>query len=168
MDEYLARLRDELNAATSDLSESDWHRAPAGSWNSVQIVEHLGRSYSTTAKMVELAVSASGAPPPVRPAQFKEFFGRVLVVGLGYFPSGIKSPQVVMPTGELSAEQTLQRALVGLVRMDAALDTAVDRWGTGPIAMHLMLGPLSARQWRRFHYLHGHHHVKQILRRSRR
>jgi hypothetical protein len=29
---------------------------------------------------------------------------------------------------------------------------------------HLILGPLTAAQWRKFHWIHGRHHVKQILR----
>jgi hypothetical protein len=29
---------------------------------------------------------------------------------------------------------------------------------------HPVLGPLTARQWRKFHWVHGRHHVKQILR----
>ena len=33
---------------------------------------------------------------------------------------------------------------------------------------HPILGPLTARQWRKFHWVHGRHHMKQIsrLRRS--
>jgi hypothetical protein len=27
---------------------------------------------------------------------------------------------------------------------------------------HMVLGPLSAMQWRRFHLVHGRHHIKQI------
>jgi hypothetical protein len=29
---------------------------------------------------------------------------------------------------------------------------------------HPILGPLTARQWRKFHLVHGRHHVKQIRR----
>ena len=27
---------------------------------------------------------------------------------------------------------------------------------------HPFLGPLTARQWRKFHWVHGRHHLKQI------
>jgi hypothetical protein len=30
---------------------------------------------------------------------------------------------------------------------------------------HPVLGPLTAREWREFHWIHGRHHVKQILER---
>jgi len=29
---------------------------------------------------------------------------------------------------------------------------------------HPILGPLTAEQWRKFHWVHGRHHAKQILR----
>lgn len=167
MDSYLERLRREISDAASDMSEADWRRAPEGRWCSAQIVEHLGRTYGTTAKMIELAVASSGAPAPVRPANVRERLARLLVVEMGFIPSGLDAPEVVVPRGELEPEEALQKALASLERMDAALDAAVERWGSGPIAMHMLLGPLSARQWCRFHYVHGHHHVKQMRQRSR-
>ena len=168
MDAYLDRLRTEISRVTSELSDSDWKRAPEGHWSSAQIIEHLGRSYGTTAKMIELAVSASGAPPPIRPSTLKESLVRLLVADLGFFPSGAKATSVVVPTGEVTPVQALQRALASLERMDAALDSAEHRWGSGPVAMHRALGPMSARQWRKFHYFHGRHHIRQMLERSRR
>jgi hypothetical protein len=30
---------------------------------------------------------------------------------------------------------------------------------------HPVLGPLTAQQWRKFHWVHGRHHVKNILKR---
>ncbi len=167
MDSYLERLRREISDVASDMSEADWRRAPEGRWSSAQIVEHLGRTYGTTAKMVELAVASSGAPAPVRTASLRERLTRLVVVQLGFLPSGLDAPEVVVPRGEMEPQQALQKALASLERMDAALDAAVERWGNGPVAMHMMLGPLSARQWCRFHYVHGHHHVKQMLQRSR-
>ncbi|MDR3764830.1 MAG: DinB family protein [Acidobacteriota bacterium] len=163
----LEKLRREIQDAAADMSEADWRRAPVGRWSSAQIVEHLGRTYGTTAKMIELAVASSGAPAPVRPARLKELLVRLVVVELGFFPSGLDAPEVVVPRGEMAPEQALQKALAALERMSAAIDTAVERWGSGPIAMHMILGPLNARQWCRFHYIHGHHHVAQIKLRSR-
>jgi hypothetical protein len=31
--------------------------------------------------------------------------------------------------------------------------------------MHPVLGPLNTAQWRKFHYMHGHHHVLQMRKR---
>jgi hypothetical protein len=73
---------------------------------------------------------------------------------------------MVMPEGD-PGPVALERALKNLARMDTAIAAAEARWGSdGPIAMHLILGPLNARQWRKFHYVHGHHHLLQIRKRA--
>jgi len=71
----------------------------------------------------------------------------------------------VIPHSDEPGPVALKRALCNLERMDTALLEAEDRWGKGPIAMHLIMGPLNAEQWRKFHYCHGHHHVRQMLKR---
>jgi hypothetical protein len=164
MDAWLDRLRSEIEEATKGLCESDWNLAPNGRWNSAQTLEHLGRSYGTTAKMLELAIGAGG-PPQVRTARFREFWKRILVVTLAVFPGGVRSPEMVLPRGD-PGPVALQRALTNLSRMDAAITAAEERWGSEePIAMHLVLGPMTSSQWRKFHYVHGHHHVLQMRRR---
>ncbi len=165
MDLWLGRLREEIEEVTRQFSPSDWGRAPKGRWNSAQILEHLGRTYGTTAKMLELSVG-TGAAPQVRAARLPELMLKILIVNLGIFPSGAKSPAPVTPKGD-AGSVALQRALQNLERMDIAITKADERWGNEkPIAMHPLLGPLTARQWRKFHYLHGHHHVRQIRTRA--
>jgi hypothetical protein len=163
MDAWLERLRKEITETTTDLDDSDWNRAPSGRWTSAQIVEHLGRSYGTTAKMLELMLKESGSPQ-VRAANLKEFLLRLLIVDLGVFPSGAKAPAIVVPQGDLGPA-ALTRALLNLERMDAGIKAAEERWGEGPVAIHMILGPLNAKQWRKFHYVHGHHHVRQMKKR---
>jgi len=165
MDLWLGRLREEIEEVTRQFSPSDWSRAPMGRWNSAQILEHLGRTYGTTAKMLELSVG-TGAAPQVRAARLPELMLKILIVNLGVFPSGAKSPAAVTPKGD-AGSVALQRALQNLERMDIAITKAGELWGNEkPIAMHPLLGPLTARQWRKFHYLHGNHHVRQIRTRT--
>lgn len=164
MDAWLDRLRKEIEETTSGLRDSDWSRAPKERWNSAQIIEHLGRSYGTTAKMLELSMGVGG-PPQVRAAKIPELLKKLLIVNLGVLPSGAKSPAMVTPRGD-SGPVALERALRNLERMDAAIAAAVERWGSEePIAMHPILGPLNPGQWRKFHYVHGHHHLLQIQQR---
>jgi len=164
MDAWLDRLRKEITETTGDLNDSDWLRAPEGRWNSAQIMEHLGRTYGTTAKMLELKMAAGGSPE-IRSAKISELLVKVLIVDLGIFPTGAKAPEMVTPTGG-TGPVALERALADLERMDTALAAAEDRWGREQaIAMHFRLGPLSAFQWRKFHYFHGHHHVQQMRKR---
>jgi hypothetical protein len=44
--------------------------------------------------------------------------------------------------------------------------TACDaEYGRGKsIAEHPILGPLTADEWRKFHWVHGRHHARQIIR----
>lgn len=164
MDAWLDRLRTEITEATADLNDSDWNRAPQRRWNSAQIMEHLGRTYGTTAKMLELKIGAGGSPQ-LRTANISEFLLKVLIVDLGIFPTGAKAPEMVVPTGE-AGPVALQRALLNLERMDVALTASEELWGRqAAIAMHFRLGPLNALQWRKFHYFHGHHHVLQMRKR---
>jgi hypothetical protein len=127
-------------------------------------MEHLGRTYGTTAKMLELKMGVGG-PPQVRTAKISEFLLKALIVDFGIFPTGAKAPEMVTPTGA-AGPVALERALINLERMDAALTASEERWGRQEaIAMHFRLGPLTALQWRKFHYFHGHHHMLQIRKR---
>lgn len=164
MDRFLDRLRREIEEATRGLGTADWERAPEGRWNSAQILEHLGRSYGSTAKMMESNLVAGS--PQVRPAKFRELLGRIFVVQLGFFPSGAKSPAHVEPKGD-PGPVALERAFSNLRRMEEAIAESEQRWGSHvPIATHIILGPMKASQWRKFHYLHGHHHLKQVRERA--
>lgn len=164
MDAWLDRLRKEIEETTADLHEADWSRAPEGRWSSAQILEHLGRSYGTTAKMLELSMG-TGGPPQVRAAKISEMLTKILIVTLGIFPNGAKSPAMVTPKGD-SGPVALERAKINLERMGSAIAAAEERWGRkAEIAMHPVLGPLTPGQWRKFHYIHGHHHVLQMQKR---
>ena len=164
MDGWLDRLRREIEETTAGLVEADWMRAPENAWNCSQIVEHLGRSYGGTAKMLESRL-AEGASAPLRAARLSERIARILVVSLGRIPSGRKAPEFVVPHG-MPGPVALKHALSGLERMKTALASAEQRWGgKEPVGVHFLLGPMTAEQWRKFHYLHGHHHVLQMRKR---
>jgi len=195
MQPWLDRLRREIEEATRGLSDDEWSSAPEGRWNSAQIVEHLGRTYGGTAKLVEKNLAAAdnaansgegGVPglqsmppqstsqaklrstprPEARAVTMKERWLQFAVIGMGRFPSERRSPSFALPEGMHGAE-ALQKTLSGLQRMTTALDAAEQRWGKGQrIGAHVFFGPLTIAQWKKFHYLHGHHHVKQIWERS--
>ena len=164
MDAWLERLQREIKEATTQLRDSDWSRAPEERWNSAQIMEHLGRSYGTTAKMLELSMDAGVRQ--VRAATLPERLKKLLVVELGVLPTGAKAPAMVTPKGD-PGPVALERALANLERMNAAIAAAEERWGSrNSIAMHPNLGPLNPREWRKFHYIHGRHHLLQIRNRA--
>jgi len=159
--EWLERLRSEIEETAQGLSAADFRRAPQGRWNTAQILEHLGHSYGATAKMLELSLAAD-VRPEVRAAKISERLMQILVVSLGYIPSGRKAPAFVTPHDDAGPE-SLGRTLSGLERMKVALAAAEERWGSrDPVGTHFVLGPMNPAQWRKFHYLHGHHHVRQM------
>jgi len=71
---------------------------------------------------------------------------------------------VVAPQG-MAPETVLETLRLHLAAADDALSRCEARFGAGvKIANHPFLGPLTARQWRTFHWVHARHHMKQIVR----
>jgi len=63
----------------------------------------------------------------------------------------------------MAAEEVVQSIGPELMAMDAAITRCEERFGASPRLMdHPVLGPLTAQQWRKFHWVHGRHHVKQL------
>jgi len=50
-----------------------------------------------------------------------------------------------------------------ILAMDEVIAQCEARFGKRTRVLdHPVLGPLTARQWRKFHWIHGRHHLKQI------
>ena len=63
--------------------------------------------------------------------------------------------------------ETLTRIDEALVRLDAVLDRAAERFGEGtPLLKHRYFAALTVRQWRRFHRRHTLHHLRQVRARA--
>ena len=165
MDLHLRRALDHLDAATRGLSAEDWQRCPAGHWHCAEIVEHLGKAYGSTAYILEKCVQ-DGAPKGLRPS-WRQWLSATLVVDLGYLPTGVKAPAMTVPSG-LTGEEALALARRSLQELDAAAERCADMFGPDErVANHPILGGFTVGQWRRFHWIHTRHHVRQILERRR-
>ena len=161
MSPELEFVRRETERATRGVSPDAWLRAPDGKWNSLQILEHLVLSYTATTKGLRRTMEA-GQPQPGRP-DLRQHLKRIYVLGLGRFPSGIEAPQHTVPREGLG-DDPLRRFNDALVAMDATLADAEKRFGARTrLLNHPVLGPLTARDWRRFHQVHGRHHLKQVV-----
>ena len=78
---------------------------------------------------------------------------------------GRKSPDQVLPRG-MSVEKVVADIGPQIAAMDKLITQCEERYGSRiKILDHPVLGPLTARQWRKFHLAHGRHHVKQIRQR---
>jgi uncharacterized protein DUF1569 len=160
MDSFLERLRQELEDAIGSASPSALAEAPAGKWNAAQILEHLLLTYQNTNRGIDKCLK-QGAPLATR-ATVKQRVAALLVVNLGYLPKGRKAPERVTPRGMPPEE--VQRAIVAeLQRMGSGLDDCERRFGARTKIMdHPILGPLTAGEWRKFHWVHGRHHARQV------
>ena len=160
MDSYLKRLQTELKSTIEGATASAMRKAPAGKWNSEQILEHLYLSYINTNKGIAKCLE-NGAPIATR-ATVKHHLARSLVLGLGYVPTGREAPKRVVPRGTLP-EEVRTKIFAEIEAMDEGFLSCEERFGYGTqILDNPILGPLTAEQWRKFHLLHGRHHVRQI------
>jgi len=165
MKSHLERLRRELEAVTGNLTKTTMGQAPAGKWNSAQILEHLYLTYKNTNKGIAKRLE-TGAPKATTPTM-KHRLGTMMVVGLGRLPGGWKAPERAVPQG-MPTEDVLSVIFAEIEQMDSGLQECERRFGAKTKFMdHPFLGPLTANQWRKFHWVHGRHHARQIRERAR-
>jgi len=160
MDAYLQRLQDAIASATLGMSAEDLTRHPEGKWSTAQVLEHLYLTYTGTVKGCERCLQAG--KPLARTPILKDRMKAFVVTGLGYLPNGRKAPERSQPRGMLVDEVTRE---IGprISAMDELITQCETRFGRrSRILDHPFLGPLTARQWRKFHWVHGRHHMKQI------
>lgn len=162
MHEKMKQLHDVLSHAIHGMGPEELTRHPPDKWCSGEILEHLNLSYTGTIKGLERCLEA-GAPRASADRR-KIHWRRLLITRLGYFPSGRKSPDRVLPRG-MPAEQVAKEIFENLARLDDVITRCEARFSSQrPIVDHPVLGPLTAPEWRGFHTTHGKHHARQILR----
>ena len=162
MDSALQELQDAISSATSGMSADDLTRHPEGKWCAAQVLEHLSLTYSGTLKGLERCLQEG--KPLARVPTLMDRVRATVVTRLGYFPSGRKAPERTVPQG-VPAAQVVQAIGPQIAAMDEAFAHCEKRFGKRTLLMdHPVLGPLTVKQWRKFHWVHGRHHVKQIWR----
>jgi Protein of unknown function (DUF1569) len=160
MDTLLEELKQELDSAVKGMSiqQMSWH--PAEKWCTAEVLEHLYLTYTGTVKGFERVLDAGR--PMVGQASMRQRWRAFVVLRFNYLPEGRKAPKQTVPRG-LGAEAVRAEIGLKLDAMDKIITQCESRFGRGKVLDHLILGPLTAAQWRKFHWIHGRHHVKQIL-----
>ncbi len=162
MDRYLQWALTAIEAATRGMDSEQLMRGPERKWSAAQILEHLSLAYSGTTKLMQRTLQA-GAATATAPS-IRDRIATGVVVGLRYMPGGRQAPEHTRPRG-LNGGEALKAIRSNLCAMDAALDQCEQRFGSRcKLANHPILGPLSIPQWRKFHWVHTRHHMKQIER----
>ena len=162
MDSGLQNLRQELQNAIDGMPGADLCRHPApGKWSVAEILEHLYLSYTGTAKGLEKMLER-GNPLATKPSM-RHRVRSLVVFGFNYLPSGRESPPAARPKG-LPCDKVVAEFGEALAGMDALLLQGEMRLGrTTALLDHPIMGPFTATQWRKFHCIHGRHHLKQIV-----
>jgi hypothetical protein len=162
MDSQLERLHSAIDTAIRGMTAEQLDRHPAGRWSTAEVLEHLYLSYTGTVKGFERCLE-SGKPLASSPT-LKHRLMTAVVTGVGYLPSGRKAPKQTQPKGT-PTEKVVEDIGPQISRMDELIAKCEARHGERTRLLdHPILGPLTARQWRKFHWVHGRHHMKQIQR----
>lgn len=162
MDSRLEELKQAVESSVEGLSSEQlsWH--PPGKWCAGEILEHLYLTYTGTIKGFTKVLEA-GKPLATR-TSLKQRVRTLVVVGLKHMPAGRQAPANTRPRGQ-PTEKLQSEVGAKIAEMDAVIGQCESRFGPGSRLLdHPILGPLTARQWRTFHLVHGRHHVKQLLR----
>jgi DinB superfamily len=166
MDKDLARLEAELTSALAGLDAQHTQATPASNpekWSIQEIVEHLALTWRSTIPAIQSRIEKR-SPTRAKPT-FQQRLGQFGIITLSRFPPGRAAPSAVspsLPASLRSGEELSARIKADLQQLDEITAQAEAIFGNSRAASHLVLGPLSMQQWRRFHLVHGLHHVKQI------
>ena len=162
MDPQLQKLRKEIEAAIAGLSGEQLTQHPPGKWSTGEVLEHLYLSYTGTIKGFERAAEASD--PPATAQSWAQWRRTLVVVRLGYMPTGREAPAVARPQG-LPPEKVRAEIAAKISEMDERIARCEEKFGARrKLLDHPILGPLNGAEWRKFHLVHGLHHVKQLQR----
>jgi Protein of unknown function (DUF1569) len=160
MNSYLERLRNEIEEAVGGADADRMAQSPGGKWNAAQILEHLFLTYKQTNRGMEKCLEQGASLATA--ATLKHRVARMILLNLRHVPGGRKAPERATPRG-MPPEEVRRAILLELEKMSSRLDDCERRFGVrAKIMDHPFLGPLTAEQWRKFHWIHGRHHARQI------
>src|SRR2546426_717635 len=100
--------------------DADWHRAPPGKWSPAQIVQHLAIGIDGSARTFESR--RAHAPMRRRPRTVRERLAYLVILQLGWYPTGFQSPAAVRPA-ERPARAAVARQVPGGLAPVLALES---------------------------------------------
>ncbi len=164
MDAYLQSARDAIEEAAGSLDAKALARKTGDRWSVAEILEHLTLAFSASAAALEKPL-ASGELRTRAPV-LKQRLLRGAVLELGFFPRR-NAPEMTRPTGSIPIEHAMSSIRGALDRLDSTLTKVGEQFGEDiAVANHPFFSGMSVRHWRKFHWRHAVHHVKQVKNRS--
>jgi len=134
-------------------------------WTAQQVIEHLLLGYRLTSGALETRLH-KGRVSRHQTRTYLQWSLQLMILSFGALPRGVPALDETTPEkGQFAAMDG--RQLGDLLRreieaMDTLLDTSRRKFGMDRVATHPWLGPLRVDQWRRFHVVHGLHHLVQL------
>jgi hypothetical protein len=150
-----------LDAETAQLHPKDM----AYIWSAQQVIEHLVLGYRVTSRALESRLN-KGRLSRRRKRTWLQWSLQLMILSFGKLPTGVPALEETTPVaGRFAAMDGLQ--LGDLLRqevdaMDRLFDACRRKFGMDRVAVHPFLGPLRVDQLRRFHAVHGLHHLTQL------
>jgi len=166
MDNDLRKLETEVTSSLRGLDPYQTQAKPRlhpEKWSIQQIVEHLLATYRGSVPVIQARVEKR-RPTRARPTP-RQRLGQFVITTLGRFPEGRPAPEAVsppLPATVRCGDELARQITAELYRLEAVTAAGERLFGPERAVSHVILGPLSMRQWRRFHLIHGLHHLKQI------
>jgi hypothetical protein len=164
LDAFLQSALDTIEEAAGTLDARVLAQPVAGRWSIAEILEHLTLAFTANGAVLEKTL-ASGELR-ARPPRFKQRLARVLVVDVGYFPR-VEAPEMTRPHASIPPERALAAIREALTTLDATLSRVAARFGEAvAVSNHPYFAGLTVRQWRKFHWRHTVHHMRQVRARA--
>jgi hypothetical protein len=163
----LTLLQAELECSLAGLSDQQTQLPPrldSRRWNIQQIVGHLLLTYALTITAMDTQIDK--ARRTQASLSFAQRLWQFFVLRLGWLPRRRRAPAQTTPdphAAPVDGDQLRAALARSLAALDARITAAEQLFGRRRRSVrHMLLGPLSLNQWRRFHLVHGRHHIRQI------
>lgn len=160
MDPFLQSADGDIQDAAGGLDTAALSRSVAGRWSIAEILEHLTLAFTACSAGLEKILAAG--EPRARPPKLVQRLGRILVTDIGYFPRA-NAPEMTRPRGTIPPAESVRALRTALAALDDTLARAAAKFGDDvPLTNHPYFAGMSVRHWRKFHWRHTVHHMRQI------
>ena len=146
------------------VSGEEWHAAPKGRWSLAQILHHVAVSTDTAVQALD---RHQHDEPRERRAKPGQHLARHVLLGVGRFPPGRKSPMAALPDERPDPELAKAQLRMAVHHLEALAQELAPERQEQLFVMHPVIGDLNFPEWVRFLYVHNRHHAQQITVRRR-
>jgi hypothetical protein len=134
-------------------------------WSAQQVVEHLVLGYRLTSGALETRLNKGRLSRNQR-RTYLQWSLQLMILTFGRLPYGVPALDETVPGGggfgAMNGQQLGDLMRREIDAMDKLFDGCRRKFGMERVAVHPFLGPLRVDQWRRFHVVHGWHHLTQL------